>query len=157
VAVSTTSLKRFGYTDGPIIYRAQAPTKDRPRLRSNSTFGSVTDGLSNTAMIGEKHMLKDWLEGKYDEPALVALNDQNTIRLASTVEKDKPEDKEVEKLRGLAVDDKDKDDWKFGSSHPGVCQFVLCDASVRSVKNSTDPKILRALCSRNDGEKFELP
>jgi hypothetical protein len=158
VAVSTTSLKKYSVrTDGAIIYRAQAPTKDGLRLRSSTTFGSVTDGLSNTAMIGEKHMLKDWLEGKYDEPALVALNDQNTIRIASTVEKDKPEDKEVEKLRGLAVGDKDKDDWKFGSAHLELCQFVLCDASVRVLKNSTDPKILKALGTRHGGERIEVP
>jgi hypothetical protein len=102
-------------------------------------------------------MLKDWLEGKYDEPALVAISDQNTIRIASTVEKDKEDGKEVEKLRGLAVDDKDKDDWKFGSAHPGLCLFALGDASVRPIKNKTDPKILRLLCSRNDGETFRFP
>ena len=106
-----------------IVYRT-APPKDGKPARSATTFGSITDGTSNTAMFGEKHMLKDWLGGKYDEPAFVAINDQNTIRLASNVELDE-KDKEVAKLRGLAADDsddkdkekeKDKDDWKFGSA-----------------------------------------
>ncbi len=159
VAVSTTLLKAFGPTDGMIVYRAAPPDKDRGlrALKSQTTIGSITDGLSNTAMIGEKHMLKDWLGGKYDEPALVALNDQNTIRLAGIAEKDKADGKEVEKLRGLAADDKDKDDWKFGSAHPGICLFVLGDASVHALKNTADPKILRLLCSRSDGETFKLP
>jgi len=159
VAVSTTDLKKFGRTSGTIIFRAEPPTKERGlrALKSHTTFGSITDGLGNTAMIGEKHMLEDWLGGKYDEPALVALNDQNTIRIASTVEKEKEDDKPVEKLRGLAADAKDKDDWKFGSAHPDICLFVFADSSVHPIKNKTDAKILRLLCDRADGERFKLP
>jgi hypothetical protein len=159
VAISTTDLKKFGDTYGMIVYRETPPNKDAgiAALKSRTTFGSVLDGTSNTAMIAEKHMLKDWLDGKYDEPALVALNDQNTIRIASTVEKDKEDDKEVEKLRGLAADDKDKDDWKFGSAHPGVCQFAMGDGSVRAIMNKTEPKILRMLCDRRDGGTVKLP
>jgi hypothetical protein len=162
VAISTVDLKQFGDTNGIIVYRTEPPTKGRglgniSALKSRTTFASVVDGLSNTGMIAEKHMLKDWLEGKHDEPALVAFNDQNTIRIASTVEKDKPDGKEVEKLRGLAADDKDKDDWKFGSAHPDVCLFAFGDGSVQAVKNKTDPKILRLLCDRRDGEAFKLP
>jgi hypothetical protein len=160
VAVSTTSLKKYGDTDGMIVFRAAPPTKDRGlrALKSRTLFGSITDGTSNTAMIGEKHMLKDWLEGKYDEPALVAVGDQNTIRIASTVEKDKEDDKEVEKIRGLAGDDdKDKDDWKFGGPHPTVWMVEMGDAAARPVSKKTDAKILRLLCSRSDGEIFKLP
>lgn len=162
MAVSTTDLKKFSTsTSGMIIYRAVPRMEMKgvviSRLKSAVTLGGVIDGTSNTAMIGEKHMLKDWLEGKYDEPALLAISDQNTIRIASDVEKDKEDAKPVEKLRGLAADDKDKDDWKFGSSHPGLCLFALGDASVRPVKNTTDPKILRLFCARADGETLKLP
>jgi hypothetical protein len=159
VAISTTDLKKFGNTTGAIVYRLTPPNKDVgiAALKSRTKIASVVDGTSNTAMIAEKHMLKDWLDGKYDEPALVALNDQNTIRIASTVEKDEEDGKEVEKLRGLAADAKDTDDWKFGSAHPDVCQFGMVDGSVRTVMNKTDPKILRMLCDRRDGMVFKLP
>lgn len=163
IGVSTTDLKAFSTeTNGMLIYRAQAPDKvmGLTKLRSASNFGSTIDGLSNTAMVGEKHMLKDWFEDKFDEPALVAINDQTTIRIASNIEKEKDKaggiSKEIAKPRGLAVDDKDKDDWKFGSAHPGVSLFVKGDASVLAVKNKVDPKVLRSFCGRNDQETFDL-
>jgi hypothetical protein len=106
IAVSTTDLKRFsGKTNGMIIFRKQPRDDSRKQpLRSYTTFGSVFDGNSKTAMIGEKHMLQDWLGGKYDEPALVAFNDQNTIRIASDIEKNKEDGEEIKKPRGLAAD-----------------------------------------------------
>src|SRR5205807_57845 len=81
IAVSTTQGTTWGpNTDGMIVFRTQPPTRERP-ARSATTFGSVTDGLGNTAMIGEKHMRPEWLGGQFDEPALVALANQNTIRV----------------------------------------------------------------------------
>jgi hypothetical protein len=170
IAVSTTDLKRFsGKTNGMIIFRKQPRDDSRKQpLRSYTTFGSVFDGNSKTAMIGEKHMLQDWLGGKYDEPALVAFNDQNTIRIASDIEKNKEDGEEIKKPRGLAADTiengkekdnakADTDDWKFGSAHPKVCQFAFGDASVHAITKSADPRVLRWMCGRNDGEVYELP
>jgi prepilin-type processing-associated H-X9-DG protein len=42
--------------------------------------------------------------------------------------------------------------WKFGSYHPGICQFVFCDGSVHSLQNSISPATLGLLASRNDGQ-----
>jgi len=41
---------------------------------------------------------------------------------------------------------------KFGSFHPGICQFVFCDGSTRSIRTSVDSVSLRAMAVRNDGE-----
>jgi prepilin-type N-terminal cleavage/methylation domain-containing protein/prepilin-type processing-associated H-X9-DG protein len=41
---------------------------------------------------------------------------------------------------------------KFGSWHPGVCQFVFCDGSVKAIKNSIDEVTLGRLACRNDGQ-----
>jgi prepilin-type processing-associated H-X9-DG protein len=41
---------------------------------------------------------------------------------------------------------------KFGSWHPGVCQFVFCDGSVRAIRTSIDTANLRRLAVRNDRE-----
>lgn len=41
---------------------------------------------------------------------------------------------------------------KFGSWHPGVCQFVFCDGSVKPVKTSIDETTLGRLACRNDAQ-----
>jgi hypothetical protein len=41
--------------------------------------------------------------------------------------------------------------WKFGSYHPGICQFCMADGSVRSLRVDIDPTILGWLAQRNDG------
>jgi len=41
---------------------------------------------------------------------------------------------------------------KFGSWHPGVCQFALCDGSVKAVRTSIDEVTLGQLACRNDGQ-----
>jgi hypothetical protein len=97
-------------------------------------------------MIGEKHMRLDWLGGKYDEPALVAFSNQNTIRVAG----DTPS-------RGLAQGRDDTDDWLFGGAHPAVTQFSLGDAAVRDVAHKTDVKVLKAFLGRNDGTVVQFP
>ena len=41
---------------------------------------------------------------------------------------------------------------KFGSWHPGVCQFVFGDGSVKAIRTSIDEVNLARLAARNDGE-----
>jgi prepilin-type N-terminal cleavage/methylation domain-containing protein len=40
----------------------------------------------------------------------------------------------------------------FGGPHPGICQFVLGDASVRGLAVSLSPTVLGNLCTRADGQ-----
>jgi hypothetical protein len=40
----------------------------------------------------------------------------------------------------------------FGSYHPGICPFVFCDGSVRSLMSSIDPNVLGLLACRDDGQ-----
>ena len=40
----------------------------------------------------------------------------------------------------------------FGSLHPGGCQFLLCDGSVRFMKETLAPQVFRALATRAGGE-----
>jgi type II secretory pathway pseudopilin PulG len=155
VAVSTTAQLRWSTTsNGPIVFRAAPPTREAP-VRSVTSLAHITDGQSLTAMLGEKHMLRAWLWGQSDQPAMVAHNDQNTVRMASNIER--KGETTIELPRGLAGDDDaDADLYKFGGPHPEVCMFAMTDASVRPVKNSTDPRTLRWLCGRNDGEVVKL-
>ncbi len=40
---------------------------------------------------------------------------------------------------------------QFGSSHPGGCNFVMCDGSVRHVRFNPDRTQFRRLCTKADG------
>jgi hypothetical protein len=44
------------------------------------------------------------------------------------------------------------DNRKFGSRHPGICQFALCDGSVRNIQNNIHIDILSRLSNREDGQ-----
>jgi len=46
---------------------------------------------------------------------------------------------------------------RFGSDHPGVCQFAFCDGSVRVLSNTTPTTILAAMTQRDDGQVVDLP
>jgi prepilin-type N-terminal cleavage/methylation domain-containing protein/prepilin-type processing-associated H-X9-DG protein len=40
----------------------------------------------------------------------------------------------------------------YASGHPGGCNFLLCDGSVRFIKNSVNEKVFAALATRRGGE-----
>jgi prepilin-type processing-associated H-X9-DG protein len=46
----------------------------------------------------------------------------------------------------------EEDTWRFGSYHPGICQFTFCDGHVRPIPVTIDPYILGLLAARNDGQ-----
>jgi hypothetical protein len=120
---------------------------DNVRVVPNGPFEAVngvrlvqiTDGLSNTLLIGEKHVPPFAFGappldcGMYD-----GHNPQCNTRAAGP-------------LYPLAASQKD-DGWKFGSAHPGICQFVFCDGSVHSLSNTIDPVLLGLLAQRDDGQ-----
>jgi type II secretory pathway pseudopilin PulG len=128
--------------------------------RSATTFGSCQDGLSYTAIIGEKHMhangsrfgdsrtppessdIRDW-----DCAALVYIDENGHQRSGRD---------------GMAIHPRDSSGAdaggeKFGSWHPGQTLFCRGDASVERVKNFIDIGSLRAFMTRAGGESFQLP
>jgi prepilin-type N-terminal cleavage/methylation domain-containing protein/prepilin-type processing-associated H-X9-DG protein len=46
---------------------------------------------------------------------------------------------------------------KFGSWHTGICNFAFCDGSVRTISVNTDEETLARLSARNDGLVVTLP
>jgi hypothetical protein len=46
---------------------------------------------------------------------------------------------------------------RFGSAHPGICNFLIGDGSVRGIAVTTPHSILYALGCVNDGESVSLP
>jgi prepilin-type processing-associated H-X9-DG protein len=103
-------------------------------------FLAITDGLSNTLMVGEKHIPRGWFgKGWYDN---CYYNGDYTLSTMRAAGPDFP----------LAQSPTDNTaGWVFGSYHPGMCPFAFCDGSVRSLVNSTDRSVLGLLACRNDG------
>jgi prepilin-type N-terminal cleavage/methylation domain-containing protein/prepilin-type processing-associated H-X9-DG protein len=115
--------------------------------RSQTSLASITDGTSNTLLAGEKHVPQSkfgqsgpsWGDGAIyngDFP-------RNFCRIAG------PPSFSL----GQGPDDL-TGPWhcRFGSYHPGVCQFVYADGHVAALDNQTDLTVLQRLAVINDGQ-----
>lgn len=132
------------------------------------TLVTISDGTSNTFLIGEKHVRPgDFGVGngdssvfngdqgpvdcayarqagrEWDVPALGPGNDYSKVTEASKFTRDLP----------LVRDRTDSvfRNRRFGSYHPGICQFVFCDGSVRGINVGVNIMTLTWLTIRNDG------
>jgi type II secretory pathway pseudopilin PulG len=106
----------------------------------NRNFATVTDGLSNTIFLGEKHVpINKWGvgEGSSGDGCTYNGNRGSSLRAANA---------------GLARSPTDLDNGNFGSYHPGICQFTLGDGSVRALPNSIPLSTLKLLVNIHDGQ-----
>jgi prepilin-type N-terminal cleavage/methylation domain-containing protein/prepilin-type processing-associated H-X9-DG protein len=109
----------------------------------------VTDGTSNTFMVGEKHVPQGAF-GRLkagDGPAFSGAWTSYCGRVAGI--EDPLGQGPTDLIRSTSGDAF----WarKFGSWHTGVCQFAFADGSVRAVRNTIDTTSLRWLSGRADG------
>jgi prepilin-type N-terminal cleavage/methylation domain-containing protein/prepilin-type processing-associated H-X9-DG protein len=109
--------------------------------RFSLTF--VTDGTSNTFMLGEDvPALNDWCSWPY------ANNAYGTCAIPPNVKR--PE--------GGSYDANDwQNTWSFRSRHSGGLNFALADGSVHFLANSIDLTLYRALATVSGGEVASLP
>ncbi len=111
------------------------------------TISAVTDGTSNTFLIGEKQVPT----GKFG----VSVGDGSIY--------DGDHEWNFARVAGpgypLAQGPTDTTSWTtvFGSAHPGICQFVMVDGSVHAVATSISTTTLGWLTQRNDGNPVNLP
>src|SRR5262249_17257082 len=103
-------------------------------VRSRTTFGSISDGLSNTLLIGEKHVCPDRLGREYEDRAYYSGQSYATAQRSAGCTSINPKTGLCSGgIRVLAPFPTFYGaNWStiFGSWHVGVCQFVLCDGSV---------------------------
>jgi prepilin-type N-terminal cleavage/methylation domain-containing protein/prepilin-type processing-associated H-X9-DG protein len=129
-----------------------------------TTIASITDGTSNTLLVGEKHIRPFSRDGMNEDRSVFSGNNANNYcRLAGLPPEgvaqsnnvtqypviQNPED--VSQTTGNPPTPYDANE-DFGGPHPGVCMFVFCDGSVKGVKNSVDLVTLTRLVVRNDGQ-----
>lgn len=131
------------------------------RWKNGVSFASATDGLTNTLLIGERHVPQYHLGKKgpsqFDGPGYRGRADQDyhsrgwAIRRAGIgypIMRSPKEDCGAPSntgARNLPCG------MAFGSHHPAVCQFVLGDASVRGISITVSETVLDALARRDDG------
>jgi prepilin-type N-terminal cleavage/methylation domain-containing protein len=150
-----------------VIPDARAPGK--LRFISKVTIGRITDGLSYTAWIGERHVNpKNVMKGGFDSPAPPGVSGGNWTagKIIGAGLAVSPEDPEIISTGSTTwgdgsvsteVNNADPKNYVFGSWHPGICQFVFGDNRVLAIKNSTDPLVLRYAGGRADGQAYNLP
>jgi prepilin-type N-terminal cleavage/methylation domain-containing protein len=116
--------------------------------RSMIAFKDVTDGLSNTLLIGEKHVLINAFgQQAAGDNSIYNGDDIRTIVRVAGRQTPGP----IDRPFAASPTDSYRPDERFGSYHIGGCQFALCDGSVRLLQNTIDIETLTRLAMRNDG------
>jgi prepilin-type N-terminal cleavage/methylation domain-containing protein len=122
-----------------------------PQWLGNTNFAKVEDGSSNVLLAGEKHVPQGMF-GRLkvgDGPIYSGAWSVFPGRIAGFEDPLARGPKDISPSGGIVDGIYAR---KFGSYHPGICQFVLCDGSVRIVRVTIDASNLRRLAVRNDGE-----
>jgi len=121
-----------------------------PQFTSNTRLAVIEDGTSNTFLVGEKHVpVKMFGRLKVgDGPIYSGAWSAFPGRLAGIEDPLARGPTDILPSAGVVDGIYAR---RFGSWHPGICQFVFCDGSTRQIKTSIDSLTLQALAVRNDG------
>jgi prepilin-type N-terminal cleavage/methylation domain-containing protein/prepilin-type processing-associated H-X9-DG protein len=133
--------------------------------RQGHRFAEIKDGLSSTLLVGEKHVRPGQFglagELPQNNPGEHLGGDAGSVYYdqssayggdSAAYNGDKGASfRGAGPGRPLARGPADGG-TRFGSAHPGVCQFVFCDGSVHAVNVTIDPVILGYLANRHDGQ-----
>jgi hypothetical protein len=127
----------------PWRYTRSTPPQILGQQISETRFGNIVDGVSNTIFFGEKHVRLGRFgnsTSNNDGDASIYNGDifPNALRAAGS-------------SRLIAIAPTSSFNNQFGSYHPGICQFAMGDGSVRQLPISTPGTVLDLLALRDDG------
>jgi prepilin-type processing-associated H-X9-DG protein len=135
----------FGFGEDGVVVRQSLDGKNSVIRRP----AHITDGLSNTIMVGEKLLNANYIfeTEPNDNDGYTTGWDDDIVRWGG------PE-------IGPPIQDFNGPDWttdnlwpnnfRFGSAHTTGAQFVFCDGSVRLIHYNVNPLTFSHLCCRND-------
>ncbi len=122
--------------------------------KSEETMASVTDGTSNTLMVGEYHTTTHNTRRTFWAYGYTSYN-QSSITAGSPNAFGVPD---FDKCVSGGLNNHSNDCKRaFASLHPGIVNFALVDASVRSVPVTIDRTVLNASATIGGGEVASLP
>ncbi len=130
--------------DGPPTFNwpSTATFKGVSHVHSEVTVAHVRDGTTNTYMLGEKSLSPDgYSNGLCCGEDQTLYHAQNSDLVRRTNVGTPRQDRRGENFH-----------YGFGSAHPGGCNFVMCDGSVRMISYSIDAETHSRLGNRADGK-----
>ena len=132
----------FNYwATGPLDARKAGPIHTFSRVRA----AQVTDGLSKTFAVGERHLPK--VDAGQVAANMVQWAQGDTAFFAS----DNPVAIFRDPAGGLATGPADPRRRKYGGSHPGVTLFAFLDGHVEPIENDVEQVVLGWFCAIGDG------
>ncbi|HEY2414587.1 MAG TPA: DUF1559 domain-containing protein [Pirellulaceae bacterium] len=124
------------------------------KWKSLTKIKSITDGTNCTFLAGEKHVVL----GKFGVGG--DFTNVGEAHGDGSIYNGDPENQNAARVASescpLAISPKDAYNKNFGSWHPGICQFVMCDGAVKRIAIDIDLPNYRRLGVRNDGEVITL-
>lgn len=121
-------------------------------FRSQTHLLSMTDGSSNTLLIGEKHIRPNSLEGKNEDRSIYDSAVGNAYRRFIG--------RDATDAHPLVADPSDQTgplaNQRFGSRHTGICLFAFGDCTVRGVPVGTHIDTLTRLGLPSDGQSNNI-
>lgn len=110
-------------------------------------WASITDGTSNTTLMGEKHIRPSSYRGKAEDRSVFSSVRNTHRRMMGN-----GADGNARPLLPPNAQTPAVANSSFGSHHPQLCQFVFCDGSVKPLKITADLETLSYLVTRDGGE-----
>ena len=125
-----------------------------PDWKHITALADILDGTSSTFLIGEKHVRTHKFGNRLSgagQNGSTAFNGDDGDNCIYNGDHYDTMARVAGPANGLARYANEAYNYQFGSYHPGICQFVFCDGSVRAMKNSTSGNVLARLVQRRDG------